>query len=210
MAFKKKTWKDRLVEYAGRRKITNVSTLAAQIVDMERAEGVVSEEGSAFSAANMNDFEQRVADGFSGVQQEIDGINSDLDECSFERREDGAYITYTPPGGADPVTKKLGSADIIYFGNSSKENAAEVLSYAFSSNIESCIAIISYCRDVAVNPQISISAPNRQISDTSNRFSGYNVYNRTMVYLLNNVVPGQRITVGDYGGKILTLLKVSN
>lgn len=36
-------------------------------------------------------------------------LNSDLDECTFERREDGAYITYTPPGGADPVQKKLGS-----------------------------------------------------------------------------------------------------
>ena len=40
---------------------------------------------------------------------EIDEINRDLDSCSFERREDGAYITYTPPGGADPVVKKLGS-----------------------------------------------------------------------------------------------------
>uniref|UniRef100_UPI00307BE81D hypothetical protein n=1 Tax=Eisenbergiella tayi TaxID=1432052 RepID=UPI00307BE81D len=78
MAFKKKTWIDRMVEYAGRRKITNVSTLASQIVDVERAEGSVSEAGSAFDAANMNDFEQRVADGFSGVEQEIKEINSDL------------------------------------------------------------------------------------------------------------------------------------
>lgn len=37
--------------------------------------------------------------------------NRDLDSCSFERREDGAYITYTPPGGADPVVKKLGSPE---------------------------------------------------------------------------------------------------
>ena len=40
---------------------------------------------------------------------EIDEINRDLDSCSFERREDGAYIIYTPPGGADTVSKKLGS-----------------------------------------------------------------------------------------------------
>lgn len=113
MAFVKKTWKDRLVEYAGRRKITNVTTMAAQIVDVDRAEGVVSEEGTAINAANMNDFEQRTADAFSTVQQEIEGINSDLDGCSFERREDGAYITYTLPGGADPVVKKLGSYDVV-------------------------------------------------------------------------------------------------
>lgn len=84
MAFEKKTWKDRLVEYAGRRKITNTTTLAAQIVDMERAEGIVSEEGSAFNAANMNDLEQRVADGFSAVQQDIEGINSDLANGQIE------------------------------------------------------------------------------------------------------------------------------
>lgn len=78
MAFKKKTWVDRMVEYAGRRKITNVTTMAAQIVDVERAEGVVSEEGTAINAVNMNDLEQRTADAFSAVQQDIEGINSDL------------------------------------------------------------------------------------------------------------------------------------
>lgn len=76
--FSKKTWKDRLVEYAGRRKITNVSTMVAQIVDVERAEGIVSEEGNALSAANMNDLEQRVADGFTAVQRTTDGLNQNL------------------------------------------------------------------------------------------------------------------------------------
>lgn len=32
---------------------------------------------------------------------------------SFEVREDGVYITYVPKGGADSVTKKLGSYDLI-------------------------------------------------------------------------------------------------
>ena len=72
------------MEYAGRRKITNVSTRAAQIVDMERAEGVVSEEGSPFNAASMNDLEQRAADAFSAVQQDIEGINSDLASGQIE------------------------------------------------------------------------------------------------------------------------------
>ena len=35
-------------------------------------------------------------------------LNSDLDGCVFDVKEDGAYITYTLPGGADPVSKKLG------------------------------------------------------------------------------------------------------
>lgn len=100
MAFKKKTWVDRMVEYAGRRKITNATTMAAQIVDVERAEGVVSEEGTAINAANMNDLEQRTADAFSGVEQEIEGINSDLDGNRFGHTADGR------PGwkdGADTV-----------------------------------------------------------------------------------------------------------
>lgn len=100
MAFKKKTWVDRMVEYAGRRKITNVTTMAAQIVDVERAEGVVSEEGTAINAVNMNDLEQRTADAFSAVQQDIEGINSDLDGNRFGHTADGR------PGwkdGADTV-----------------------------------------------------------------------------------------------------------
>ena len=67
MAFKKKTWIDRMVEFAGRRKITNVSTSAAQIIDVERAEGAVSQEVDAFSAENMNDLEKRISDAFTDV-----------------------------------------------------------------------------------------------------------------------------------------------
>lgn len=107
MAFKKKTWVDRMVEYAGRRKITNVTTMAAQIVDVERAEGVVSEEGTAINAVNMNDFEQRTADAFSAVQQDIEGINSDLGGLSFFEDPTGKYVV-----GADSVPKKLGSSTI--------------------------------------------------------------------------------------------------
>ncbi|MCM1327266.1 MAG: hypothetical protein NC094_12110 [Bacteroidales bacterium] len=67
MAFVKKTWKDRLVEYAGRRQLKRVSGDAnsTMIVDVSRSEGTVSQPGDAFSAANMNDMEKRIEDGFS-------------------------------------------------------------------------------------------------------------------------------------------------
>ncbi|MSS91259.1 hypothetical protein FYJ45_24395 [Eisenbergiella tayi] len=116
MAFKKKTWTDRMVEYAGRRKLTNVSTKQAVIYDVERSEGTVSKEGDAFSSQNMNDLEQRVADGFSEVKQTTDGLIQNLGALNdsgaikgMDAREDGVYITYTPVAGADTVTKKLGS-----------------------------------------------------------------------------------------------------
>ncbi|WP_321028177.1 hypothetical protein [Eisenbergiella tayi] len=98
MAFKKKTWVDRMVEYAGRRKITNVTTMAAQIVDVERAEGVVSEEGTAINAVNMNDLEQRTADAFSAVQQDIEGINSDLANGQIEFDLQGGKGVYRQKG----------------------------------------------------------------------------------------------------------------
>lgn len=82
MAFKKKTWTDRMVEYAGRRKLTNVSTKQAVIYDVERSEGTVSKEGDAFSSQNMNDLEQRVADGFSEVKQTTDGLIQNLGDIN--------------------------------------------------------------------------------------------------------------------------------
>lgn len=71
MAFVPKEWKDRLVEFAGRRKLTNVSTGEEMIVDVVRNEGTVSQEGDAFSAANMSDLEQRVADEFNNINTNL-------------------------------------------------------------------------------------------------------------------------------------------
>ena len=102
--FKKKTWKDRVTEYPTRRTLTK-SDGSTELVTVSRSEGNVSQEGDAFNAATMNDLEDRVESGF-------DAVNNDLDQCSFERKEDGVYITYTPPGGADSVTKKLGSGTV--------------------------------------------------------------------------------------------------
>lgn len=81
MAFEKKEWKDRLVEFAGRRKLSNTSTGESTVVDVERAEGQVSQAGDAFSAANMNDLETRIEGGFaacptSGVIRRMEVVAS--------------------------------------------------------------------------------------------------------------------------------------
>ena len=106
MAFKKKTWTDRMVEYAGRRKLTNVSTKQAIICDVERSEGTVSKEGDAFSSQNMNDLEQRVADGFSEVKQTTDGLIQNLNGYQF------STVNGVPSykAGADAAWVPLGSA----------------------------------------------------------------------------------------------------
>lgn len=69
--FVPKEWKDRLVEFAGRRKLTNVATGEEIIVDVARNEGAVSQEGDAVNAANFNDLEQRVAEGFNKVDSDL-------------------------------------------------------------------------------------------------------------------------------------------
>lgn len=58
MSFAKKVWKDRVSEYPNRRTINDGFTTKS--VTVGRDEGVVTEEGDAFNAANMNDLENRI------------------------------------------------------------------------------------------------------------------------------------------------------
>lgn len=78
MAFQKKTWKDRLVEFAGRRILTNISTGQSQTVDVTRSEGQVSQAGDAFSAANMNNMEQRIGDAFTATDRDITALSQKI------------------------------------------------------------------------------------------------------------------------------------
>ena len=97
MAFVTKTWKDRLVEYAGRRKIKNVATGEETLVDVSRSEGTVSQAGDAFSAANMNNLEQR-------IKNEFDTVNSSLEsQPDFVYDSTGKITGYKTKVGADTV-----------------------------------------------------------------------------------------------------------
>lgn len=115
--FSAKEWKARLVEFAGRRSLRNVANGETATYDVSRSEGQVSQEGDAFNTKNMNDLEQRVANGFADAKTAVDTLNRDLSAMNdngaitgMDAREDGVYITYST--GADTVTKKLGSSGI--------------------------------------------------------------------------------------------------
>lgn len=58
---------------------------------------------------NVNDIKANTQAGYMMGALAGKQLISDLDGCSFDVKEDGAYIIYTPPGGADPVSKKLGN-----------------------------------------------------------------------------------------------------
>ena len=100
--FTPKEWKARLVEFAGRRLLRNVANGESTTYDVSRSEGQVSQEGDAFNTKNMNDLEQRIADGFAKAKTNIDALNSDLGGCSLEQENGNFYIV-----GADSVRKKL-------------------------------------------------------------------------------------------------------
>ena len=72
MAFVKKTWKDRIVQYANRRLLTKSGGEVEQVT-VTRDEGTISEAGDQFNASNMNNLEQRVKDGFDDVDTALSG-----------------------------------------------------------------------------------------------------------------------------------------
>lgn len=79
MNFVSKEWKDRLVEFAGRRSLTEVSSSGSTtVVDVSRNEGQVSQEGDAFNATNMNNLEQRITAGFDSVAEDLDNLKFKL------------------------------------------------------------------------------------------------------------------------------------
>ena len=59
MGFITKLWKDRQSEFPNRRTLTKEDQ-STELVTVTRSEGIISEEGDAFSAENMNDLETRI------------------------------------------------------------------------------------------------------------------------------------------------------
>lgn len=76
--FTAKEWKNRLVEFAGRRSLKNVSTNETAVYDVTRNEGQVSQEGDSFSATTMNDLEQRISDAFAEAEEANTQLSSEI------------------------------------------------------------------------------------------------------------------------------------
>ena len=70
MAFEKKTWKARKTEYPNRRMLT-LEDGSTELVTVAREEGIISEEGDAFSPENMNGLEERIANEFTDIGNEV-------------------------------------------------------------------------------------------------------------------------------------------
>ncbi len=70
MAFEKKTWKARKTEYPNRRMLT-LEDGSTELVTVAREEGIISEEGDAFSPENMNGLETRIEKEFTALGKSV-------------------------------------------------------------------------------------------------------------------------------------------
>lgn len=66
VSYTSKTWKDRDVQYPGRRQLQKADSSTEQVT-VYRDEGTITEVGDGFNAANMNDLEGRIGTAFSAV-----------------------------------------------------------------------------------------------------------------------------------------------
>lgn len=113
MVFDKKTWVDRQSQYPNRRILTDTTSGTAQTVTVERDEGTVDVVGHPFNAANMNDLEDRVDNGFTTIQENFqDGVDSVYDACVSKGS------TPTSHSLADVVTaiENISGGDVNMFG----------------------------------------------------------------------------------------------
>lgn len=68
--FTKGNWENRNVQYPKRRRLTEVEG-QPNIYDVDREEGTIISEGSAFSAENMNGLENRIETAFDSIETKI-------------------------------------------------------------------------------------------------------------------------------------------
>lgn len=195
MAFVTKTWKDRLVEYAGRRKLKNVATGEEILMDVSRSEGTVNQAGDAFSAANMNNLEQR-------IKTEFDSVNSSLtDQPTFEYDESGKITGYkTKIGGADTVFPFKNGADVVWTNPSPNAEMKSTVTVNFDFTKYSHIAISlkgHYQLGTLYTQLFSTLANEGSLTATT---ANPNNYSRTMTFDKSNntIIIKPNTSVGNY------------
>ena len=124
MAFKKKTWLDRIAEYPTRRRLKK-SNGTDEIVTVSREEGTISQEGDAFSADNMNDLEKRIDD-------EFNSLNLKLDSNYYSKNEQDNRFQ---PKSTQTTARSAGKWVRTYNGNGYYETDYISDSITFATNV---------------------------------------------------------------------------
>lgn len=162
--FTAKEWKNRLVEFAGRRSLKNVSTNETTVYDVTRNEGQVSQEGDSFSATTMNDLEQRISDAFAEAEEANTQLSSEMankvavgGNTRFHGifiGEDGtdAYIYGDDALSSDNQNiyfRYISNGEILYTNISWLRSSIDNLKVSFQ---DGCNTLVNKCASLGVTP----------------------------------------------------------
>lgn len=111
-----KNWKNRDVEFPGRRTLTDTISGTSQTVDVTRSEGTVTEAGDAFDASTMNDLEGRIGAGFTLVEADkLKKPTNSPAEGNIVKYSGGSIVWAPESGGGGTVYQDY--TDITVYGN---------------------------------------------------------------------------------------------
>lgn len=95
-----KNWKNRDVEFPGRRTLTDTLSGTSQTVDVTRSEGTITEAGDAFDASTMNDLEGRISSAFLLVDgAKFDKPTNSPSEGQVVKYSSGSVVWAAESGG---------------------------------------------------------------------------------------------------------------
>lgn len=104
--FNIRQWLDRISEHPNRRTLTNVNDPTdVQTYDLSRAEGTVSVQGTALTAANLNDLEGRIASAFTAVDNAMPEANPAEEATGSLTKLKVGGTVYEVEGGGTTIEK---------------------------------------------------------------------------------------------------------
>lgn len=182
MAFQKKTWVNRIVQYPLRRLLTMVRSddgSGTEIVDIQREDGEITQEGDAFSAENMNDLEQRIEDAFDSVSIDVD---DELDNTSEN------------PVQNKVITQALSTVDTKATNAASAASSAQSTANTASSTANAALANQAKSIEPGTTATVAHSKDDYIIYGANKQFAE----------VLSNISVGTALTTGT-GGNIKNL-----
>lgn len=112
--FNIRQWLDRISEYPNRRTLTNIEdTTDVKTYDLSRAEGEVSVQGTALTAANLNDLEGRIEAAFTAVENAMPEANPAETATASLAKLKVAGTVYEVEGGGGGASSVASLTDVV-------------------------------------------------------------------------------------------------
>ncbi len=124
----------------GAKQVNDMSSAVNSIEDVKAANNCTTTEPGFVLDARQG---KTLMDKSNELSRDLNAINDNGAIKGMEAREDGVYITYSPTGGADTVTKKLGST-IVLLGTVTTEQVFDLSMYPGFKNFALDTNIIGY------------------------------------------------------------------